>query len=96
MKSTICVPSDILDKFAEFVEQQGLPLEPRTNGDCDLRVVHAERGVESDASNLQAGGWIACPVAWQLARKLGTSTAKVGALMEFLDVKIRKCALGCF
>ena len=96
MKSTICVPADILDDFARFVEREGLPLEVKTTGDCDLRVLHAERGVESDVSTLQARGWIACPVAWQLAGKLGTSNAKVGALTDFLDIKIRKCALGCF
>jgi hypothetical protein len=96
MKSKICVPPDMLDSLGAFVESEGLPLEPTTCEDCALRVVHAESGVESDLSTLQAGGWIECAVAWRLAGKLGTSTAKVGELLDFLDIKIRKCALGCF
>ena len=41
-------------------------------------------------------GTISCRVALQIAEKAGTSAAKIGRLIDEMDIKIRACQLGCF
>ena len=51
---------------------------------------------QSDLDTIYAGGWIECPTAWALAKKLGVSVQQMGVLLARLNVKVRNCGLGCF
>lgn len=41
-------------------------------------------------------GAITCSVAHKIAKKKKTSVKKVGELIEEVNIKIKKCQLGCF
>ena len=45
---------------------------------------------------LYCGGWIACETARTLANKLEIPMTQMGSVLSYLDIKIRKCSLGCF
>ena len=42
------------------------------------------------------GGRISCRNALAIAKETGTPPAKVGAMLDDLEIKITKCQLGCF
>jgi len=41
-------------------------------------------------------GYLACPVAWSLAKKSNVPRIAVGAITDKLGVRITDCQLGCF
>jgi len=96
MKSTLCVPEEIQQAVAAFVEAEEIAVQVVSAGECTVRVVQAEGRQESDLSMLYAGGWIACRTAMAAASKLDISLLKMGKLLDHLNVKIRQCSLGCF
>ena len=96
MSTSIGVTAALAEKLAEFVKAGKLPIEVVSEGSGTVQVVQSEDRQQSDASTLQAGGWIACPDAFALASKLGVPTQAVGKLLNHLDIKIRQCQLGCF
>lgn len=51
---------------------------------------------ESTADTLEAGGWIRCATAWAVAARHEIALRRLGALLNALDIKVRKCSLGCF
>ena len=61
-----------------------------------MEVVVCEESLESDLAMIYSGGWIACETARDLAKKLAISIRQMGGLLDQLNVKIRKCSLGCF
>jgi hypothetical protein len=41
-------------------------------------------------------GYLSCPVAWSIAKKLGVPRIAVGAATDKLGLRITDCQLGCF
>jgi hypothetical protein len=96
LAQTILVPENLVEQLRAFVRSEGIPLDIVREGEAVLRVVRCEGRVESDVLTLQSGGWIACPTARAIARKLGIAPKKIGKLLDVLDIKVRDCELGCF
>jgi len=96
MPATLEVPSSLLEGVRAFVEAQKLPLAVTADRAGDVRVVPGEKGQQSSAGLLHAGGAIACRTAFEMAGRLGISPRELGKLLDHLDVRVRACQLGCF
>ena len=96
MQATLGVPAALADSLGAFVKTESIPLEVVASDDATVRVIESEAGQESLLSTLQAGGWIACLTAHQMAERLGVETRQVGKLLDHLEIKIKACELGCF
>ena len=98
MTASIGATDELQERVKDVVGRLDLPLQVVTDGDATLQVVAAEGGArpESTVDTLYAGGWIACPTALELAEKLQVDSHKFGALVNSLDIKIKRCQLGCF
>lgn len=96
MTATISVPEPMAEALKAFVKGEDIRVEVAPGGEGTVRVVVSDGRAESDLSTLQAGGWIKCEVARVMADKLDASTHELGKLLDFLDVKVRDCGLGCF
>ncbi len=96
MKVTLQVPEGLRDSVRSFVQAESLSIEVVSDGDGAVRVVQGSGRQQSDASTLQAGGWITCAAARAMTSKLRTDGRKVGKLLDLLDIKVRDCELGCF
>ncbi len=94
--ATISASREIADSLTAFITTESIDLNVSCEGAGEVRVVKSAGRDKSNAETIQSGGWIECPTAWSMADRLGISTRQMGAILEFLDVKIRKCALGCF
>jgi hypothetical protein len=96
MARRLCVPEELREKVAAFLETSELDLEIVESEPCDIRVEAGGERRESTADRLEAGGWIGCATAWTMAAKYKLALRRLGALLNVLDVKVRKCDLGCF
>lgn len=94
----IYAPPALREKVAAFVEAHSVDWDVVDEEPCDIRVALCADGDrrQSVADRLEAGGWIKCATAWGLAKKHGIKLAKLGALLDELDIKVRECSLGCF
>jgi len=96
MKKRICVDVSMADQLREFLNVEGIKIEVVTEGHCNVTVVQCEALKESDLNTIYSGGWITCETARASAKKLGIPVMQMGKLLNHLDVKIRRCGLGCF
>jgi len=96
IKKRICVEVSTAEQLREFIGAEGIKLEVITDGCCDVTVVRCDGRRESDLSTVYSGGWIECETARALAKKLQITVGQTGKLLNYLDVKIRRCGLGCF
>ena len=96
MQATLGVPEALADPLRTFVEAESIPVKVVVGDEATVQVVESEVGQESSVSTLQAGGWIACLTAHQMAERLGVETRQVGKLANHLEIKIKVCELGCF
>ena len=96
MKKQIYVEVSIVDQLREFLETAGIDIAVVTDGNYDLAVVQSKDRQESDLDTVYSGGWIACETARGLAKKLQIPVGQMGKLLDHLDVKVRRCGLGCF
>jgi len=94
--ATISAAREIADSLTAFITAESMGLNVSCEGPGEVKVVKSAGCDKSDVETIQSGGWIECPTAWAVARRLGISTRQMGSILDFLDVKIRKCALGCF
>jgi hypothetical protein len=92
----IGVPETLVDRVSEFIKANALAIDVVKDGGGAVQVVESEGRQPSDPSTLQAGGWIACADAFDMASNLGIPTQTMGKLLNLLDVKLRQCQLGCF
>ena len=96
MKKQICVEALIADKLREFLNTEKVQIEVVTGGDCDISIVKCDDHKESNLNIIYSGGWVTCGTALALAKKLEVPAEQMGKLLNYLDVKIRRCSLGCF
>ncbi len=96
MPARLTVPETMVDSLSVYVAGEGLPLTVATHGDGDVQILKSDQRGASTARVLQAGGWIECSTALQMAETLGVSSHDFGKLLDHLEIKIRACQLGCF
>ena len=96
MKKRICVETSIADQLKKFLDIEKIKIEVVTDGNYDVAAVKCDDRKESNLNTIYSGGWIVCETARELAKKLKISVRQMGKLLDHLEVKIRKCSLGCF
>ncbi len=92
----ICVPTSITSPFQEFFDNEGIAVEIVTGRQFDVKVVQCNNQRESNLDTIFSGGWITCGMARSLAKKMKIPLDQMGKMLNHLDIKIRKCSLGCF
>ena len=90
------VPESLARPLAAFLKKEKIELEVTVSAEATVRVEQAEHPAPSGMKTLQAGGWIACPIALALAPRLGIGSKELGKILDFLKIKVRDCGLGCF
>lgn len=58
----------------------------------DLQLAELETAVKASLK----GGYLSCPVAWNIAKKAGVPRIAVGVITDKLGLRITDCQLGCF
>lgn len=97
MTGTLGVPEIMLAALGEFVQAHGILVNVVSmDDDCTVRVVAADERRRCGLRRLYSGGFIACETARSMAAKLGIRTRQMGKLLDFLNIKVRSCGLGCF
>ena len=96
MSHLVSVPETLRDKFVHFVNAEEIGLQVTNETQADLEILEVADRRECDGKQLFCGGWIQCEVARSIADRLGVQKRDIGKLLDFLNVKIRNCELGCF
>ena len=96
MSALVSVPEALKVKLIDFLNAEEIGLQVTNESPADLEVLEVAERRESDGQQLFSGGWIDCEVARSLSDRLGVPKRDIGKLLDFLNVKIRNCALGCF
>jgi hypothetical protein len=96
MKTRICIEVSIASQVQQFLNMEGIEIKVVTDGNCDVAVVRCKDHKECDLNTIYAGGWIKCETARALAKKSAIPIRQMGKLLDYLNVKICKCSLGCF
>jgi hypothetical protein len=96
MKTRICIEVSIASQVQEFLNIEGIEIEVVTDGNCDVTVLRCKDRKKCDLNTIYSGGWIKCETARALAKKSAIPVRQMGKLLDYLDVKIRRCSLGCF
>ncbi len=87
----------MLTALGEFVQAQGILVNVVSmDDDCTVEVVTADERRRCGLRRLYVGGFIACETARGVAVKLGIRTRQMGKLLDYLNIKVRNCGLGCF
>jgi hypothetical protein len=92
----ISVPDSMAAAVQAFLDEEKIPVEIVVDGRCDVKVLLCNDRRESDLDTMYSGGWISCETARAVAARMVISLSQMGALLDHLDVKVRKCGLGCF
>ncbi len=96
MKKLICVEASIAYQLREFLDVEEIKIGIVMNRNYDVAVVQCNDRRKSNLDTIYLGGWITCETARNLAKKIDISLGQMGKLLDHLDVKIRRCSLGCF
>ncbi len=96
MGKSIRVPEAMRVDFNALMAKENITLEAVSDGSSDISIEPGEERRESSISVLYPGGWIKCEVARAMAKKLSVGYGDIGKILNFLNIKIRDCALGCF
>ena len=95
MKRILVEPS-MSQKLADFLAKERIALAAVTDGHCEVRVFRCDDRKACNLETIYSGGWIGCEKARALAKRLSIPVRQMGEMLDFLDVKIRDCGLGCF
>jgi len=96
MRGTLGVPEALRELIADFVNVEGIAVDLISGEDCTVQIVNADERRRCGLRRLYTGGFIACETARSMAVKLGIRTRQMGRLLDFLNIKVRNCGLGCF
>ena len=96
MKKRICVEALIAEQFREFLDAEEIKIGVVTDGSYDVAVVQCDERKESNLNTIYTSSWITCEMARSLAKKMNIPLDQTGKLLNYIDVKIRRCSLGCF
>jgi hypothetical protein len=90
------VEISIAEQLQEFLDSEKIDVELVIGQKADIEVTKCDERKESNFEIIYSGGWITCEMARSLAKKMNISIGQMGKLLNRLDVKIRRCSLGCF
>jgi len=96
MKKKIYAEPEIADDLREFFNTEKINIEILTDKSGDIKIIQCNDRRESNSGIIYRGGSINCEVARSIAASMNIPLNKMGKLMNHLDVKIRRCSLGCF
>lgn len=96
MPSSIGVPEAMSSEFSAFLAKENIPLAVTSSESGDVKVAVGEERLECNTSLFYHKGWIKCDVARAAAENLSLQYREFGKVLNYLDVKIRDCELGCF
>ena len=102
MTALLVVPESMAESVADFVKEHSIPLyvastdDASSSADRIVRVVCCDERLQSDSSTLYSDGWITCATARAMGAELDVGLMNMGNLLDFLNVKVRQCELGCF
>jgi molybdopterin-guanine dinucleotide biosynthesis protein A len=92
----ICSSERWRQRLQAWAQREGVSLELGTEEEEGLRVTEPEGRQPADLKTLCVGGWIACELGHELAGRIGVPEKKLAGLLDVLDIRVRKCQLGCF
>jgi hypothetical protein len=90
------VRADRRSELTGFFVKESISLIAGSEDEGLVRIAGDGNQLECSLEVLYPGGWIRCPVARNMAAKLSVKGKDIGKLMDFLEIKIRDCELGCF
>jgi hypothetical protein len=96
IKKRVCADEVLFKSLADFMKTEAIQMELTQDGGADVNILMSDTRKESDLQTLYAGGHIPCRIALELAQKLQIPTIQTGALLNYLDIKVKNCSLGCF
>jgi hypothetical protein len=97
MPLSVCVPEPMRSDFSAFLIKENIPLAVISGDTGDVVITPSEgERRECDTSTLYQGGWIPCATARTAAEHLSLEYGEFGKVLNYLDIKIRECELGCF
>ncbi|MFA6426447.1 MAG: molybdenum cofactor guanylyltransferase [Phycisphaerae bacterium] len=92
----VFVEISIAERLRELFDRENIDIKIVADQPCDVKIIQCSDHRESDLDIIYSGGWITCETARSLAKKINISLNQMGKLLNHLNVKIRRCGLGCF
>lgn len=96
MAKLFSADSKICDKLQKFLNQKQIPISFSDDGTGAIRIIHGLDRPFCTFDTLYVDGAIDCETARHLAVKLNITLGHMGQILDFLNIKIRNCSLGCF
>lgn len=96
MAASLAVPQSMATSVGEFLATESIPLDVVTSGVGTVRVEASTTRQQCRTDVLYTGGWIACSDALTIADVLDIGAGNMGKLLNRLDIRVRRCQLGCF
>jgi hypothetical protein len=99
MHATLGVQRGLFEDLATFLTREGIEISPVVADEgapYDVELSRPEERRDCDAGHLYAGGRISCPLARNLAERFALPARQFGSMLNFLQIKIKECELGCF
>ncbi len=99
--NVVYVEQDLIDDVKKFCEQEAIkiliqPIDKTSQNVITIRRDTACRVHDCDLQTIYVKGYISCAHARAMANKMNLSVNKMGKLLNFLNVKVKHCGLGCF
>jgi len=96
MTASLAVPESMATSVGEFLAAESIPLDVVTSGQSAVRVEASTTRQQCRTDVLYTGGWIGCSEALTIADALDIGAGNMGKLLNWLDIRVRQCQLGCF
>jgi hypothetical protein len=96
MAASLAVPEGMATSVGDFLAAESISLDVVTGGGGTVCVEASTTGQQCRTDVLYTGGWIGCSEAFTIADTLGIGAGNMGKLLNMLDIRVRRCQLGCF
>jgi len=96
LTASIAAPDSLKSRLAAFIARENIALQFAISEHAEVVVHESSERRECGLVQIYCGGWIDCETARAMAEKLAIPKRDFGKLLNFLDIKVRNCALGCF
>ena len=96
MAASLAVPQSMAASVGEFLAAESMSLDVVTGGGGTVCVEASTARQQCRTNVLYTGGWIACSDALTIADVLDIGAGNMGKLLNMLDIRVRRCQLGCF
>ena len=96
MRARMSTPQSLADPLRRFVGTEGIDVDIVVDAAAAVQIQRSRQREACTVHALFPGGWIACETARASAAALGLSPGQMGKLLNHLDIRVRRCGLGCF